>query len=82
MTSADRKVSQNMQKLAKYVSRKIDKVAGKHMAFSLLVFNIDANSRMNYCSNCSREDVHKALKSLLDSWDEGMPDIPAHEIQG
>ncbi|MGY5853600.1 MAG: hypothetical protein RTU92_08560 [Candidatus Thorarchaeota archaeon] len=79
--SPDLKISKEMQSIAKYVSRKLDKVAGKHMAFSLLVFNVEEHSRMNYCSNCDREEVYSALKALLESWEQGMPDIKAHNVQ-
>jgi len=37
---------------------------------------------MNYISNADRDDACAALKSLVHGWEQGMPDIPAHEIQG
>ena len=52
------------------------------MGFSLVVFNAEPGSRLNYVSNCDRQEVYSALKSLIAGWEDGMPDIPSHEIQG
>jgi hypothetical protein len=33
-------------------------------------------------SSASRPDSVRELKKLLDLWDQGMPDIAAHEFKG
>lgn len=78
----DRAVSESMQSLADTLNGLLEDIAGKPMGFSLIVFNAEAGSRMNYVSNCDRQEVINAMKSLLAGWEQGMPDIPAHEIQG
>jgi len=76
----DLAVSEGLQELADQVSDLIEALAGKRMGFSLLVFNTDPGSRMNYVSNCKREEVVNAMRSLLHGWEQGMPDIPAHKL--
>jgi hypothetical protein len=78
----DRKISVAMQEIAEHLDKYLENIAGEHMGFSLVVFNAVNDSRMNYVSNCSREDVYSALSSLLKGWEEGMPDIPAHKVDG
>ena len=78
----DRLVSESLRAIADELSAKLEEVTGQRMSFSLVVFNSEAGSRMNYISNCQREDAHQALKSLIHGWEQGMPDIPAHEIKG
>ena len=81
MSKADIEVSKNLKNIAKQLSKRIDKSAGKPMMFSLVIFNDEPGSEMQYISNAEREGVQKALKSLLDGWDKGMPDIPNHDKQ-
>ncbi|GAB5451855.1 MAG: hypothetical protein Hals2KO_21830 [Halioglobus sp.] len=78
----DRAVSESMQALADALHGLLEEIAGKPMGFSLIVFNAEPGSRLNYVSNCDRQEVMNAMKSLLAGWEGGMPDIPAHEIQG
>ena len=78
----DRKISEEMQNIAKHVDELLTGIAGQRMGFSLVVFNVVENSRMNYVSNCDRKEVQSALTDLLEGWKKGMPDIPAHEIDG
>ena len=80
--NADRKISVAMQKIAKQLEEHLESIAGERMGFSLVVFNVVENSRMNYVSNCDRREVQSALKDLLEGWEKGMPDIPAHEVEG
>jgi len=80
--SADKKISVAMKKIAKHLDEYLEEIAGERMAFSLVVFNVEPNSRMSYVSNCKREEAHAALKSLVMGWEKGMPDIPAHELDG
>lgn len=76
----DIEVSRGLSSLADLVQIEVEKMAGKKMGFALVVFNAEAGSRMNYVSNCDRDQVANALESLLIGWGGGMPDIPAHEI--
>ena len=82
VASPDMKVSQELQKIADELNKRLEDVAGQRMNFSLVVFNSEPGSRMNYVSNCNRDDVANAMQSLLIGWGKGMPDIPAHEVQG
>ena len=78
----DMAISENMQALAGSLSDLLEEIAGKPMGFSLVVFNAEAGSRLNYVSNCDRQEVYSALKSLISGWEAGMPNIPSHKIQG
>lgn len=79
-SNADRKISEQLRAIADELDKRLEDTAGQHMNFSLLVFETEENSRMNYISNCMREDVAQAMKSLLQGWEQGMPDIPAHKV--
>jgi hypothetical protein len=37
--------------------------------------------RASYISTVKREDSVREIKALLDDWANGLPDIPAHEVQ-
>ena len=80
MTSPENKVSQNLQAIAAEIEDRLQEVAGQRMLFSLVVFNTTPGTRMNYISNGDRDDVATALRNLLESWDQGMPDVPAHKV--
>lgn len=80
-TQAEKQLSAELQDLAKNLEAMLEKRAGKPMLFSLVVFNDEPGSRMQYISNTDRECVSDALESLLAGWRDGMPDIPAHEVQ-
>ena len=73
-------ISKELQKLAKNIDKKIHKVAGQRLGFSLVIFNNEPGARINYISNCDRKEVINALQSLLIGWGEGMPDVPAHKV--
>jgi hypothetical protein len=77
----DRAVSKQLQTLAKRISRDLQKVSGRDdIGFALVVFQTTDDSRCSYISNCERKAVADALKALLEHWSQGMPDVPAHEI--
>ncbi len=78
---ADLDISRKLKGIAEYLVKKLKKITGQDTGFMLVVFNYDDNSRTNYVSNCDRGEVKEALEELLKKWDEGMPDIPSHEIQ-
>jgi len=74
------KISVALPQLAEAIESLVFELTGEKYAFSLCIFNLKANERMNYISNCKREDVVKAWTELLKAWEKGMPDIPSHEI--
>jgi len=76
IASPDLKISKELVSIANQLDDKLREVAGERMGFSLVVFQSELGSRMNYMSNCERGNVRHALTSLLKGWDEGMPDIP------
>ncbi|MEW8200222.1 MAG: hypothetical protein AB2777_21530 [Candidatus Thiodiazotropha endolucinida] len=80
LSTPDKRVSENLQAIAARLEKELEEVAGQPMAFSLCVFNSEPGSRINYTSNCKREDVANAWLSMIDGWMDGMPDIPAHKI--
>ena len=79
--SPEEKVSIELGTIADELSARLSEVAGQHMNFSLLVFQTEPGKRMQYVSNTRRDDVIAAMKSLLHGWEQGMPDIPAHEYK-
>lgn len=80
LSTPDKKVSEQLLGIAVGLDRILEEIAGQRMSFSLVVFNAEAGSRMNYVSNCDRADVVAAMKSLIKGWEEGMPDFKAHEL--
>ena len=73
-------VSKNLQHLARLISGQLKNMTGERLGFSLVVFNNEPGERVNYVSNCDRADVAAALRELLEHWEKGMPDIPAHKV--
>lgn len=80
VSAPDKKVSESLQEIANEIMARLEQVAGQKMQFSLVVFNAEAGSRLNYVSNCDRKDVAAAWLALVEGWHLGMPDIPAHKI--
>ncbi len=79
-TDVDLRISQGLAKLAKELDLKITELAGQRVGFTLIVYNSEEGSRMNYVSNCERGQVQEALETLLFGWSVGTEDIPAHEV--
>lgn len=77
--SSARAISKHLPEIASVTYDALEAVAGKRVEFSLVVWT---EGRFNYISTADREDVKKALETLLKAWDAGMPDVPAHEVQG
>jgi len=80
ISEADRKISENLQALMAKVSADVEEIAGQPMAITMIVFNAEPGSRLNYISTCDRVQAIEVYKALLKGWGEGMPDIPAHEV--
>lgn len=81
MNKADQIVSENLQKLFKDFLTAIEKTTGELPAVSVCIFNTEPNGRVNYISNCDRSDVASAWTELLEHWEKGLPNIPAHKMQ-
>ena len=77
--SAAREVSKHLPAIASVTYDALEAVAGKRVDFSLIVWT---EGRFQYISTADRADVKAALKTLIDGWHAGMPDVPAHEVQG
>lgn len=69
-------VSEEIQSLAESIDKRLEEITGRRQNFVLVVFT---EGRANYVSNGNREEVRNELASLVKFWQEGMPDIPAHE---
>ena len=70
-------VSRDLGRIARDLDRAIEKVAGQRVAFTLLIFTA---GRANYISTAARPDSVREIRRLLEMWDAGMPDVPAHKI--
>jgi hypothetical protein len=82
-TNEDIRISMAAQDVAAALDDVLERIAGKRLGFVLLTFSLDVeHHRPTYVSNCDREQMKWAMRRLLDLWDEGMPDIPAHEVKG
>jgi len=77
MKESTLKLSKNLPVIAQIVKEMITELTGEDIGFALVVFTED---RANYISDCKREEVQKQFKHLLQLWENGMQDIPAHEI--
>lgn len=73
----DRKVSEEMQALARKLDDMLRDIAGEPLAFTLLVYT---EPRASYISNATREESVREIKHLLALWEQGMPDVPAHKF--
>lgn len=77
----DLRLSKNLRGIAGELDRLLERGAGGPVLFSLIVWNSKAGSRVQYVANVTRPDATKGLEELLARWKEGMPDVPAHEVQ-
>lgn len=72
-------LSEHLQDIARELDRRIKEVAGERVAFTLLVFT---EGRASYISTAARAESVREIRHLLELWEQGMPDIPAHEVRG
>lgn len=79
MSDAIRKVSLELRAIADELEARIEAVAGERVAFSLFVWTA---GRCNYISTAQRPEVIQVLEGMIAGWRKGMPDIPAHKIEG
>ena len=71
------KLSAELETIANELSARIAEVLGERCGFTLMVFS---GKRAQYVSNCDRQESVDQIKSLLDYWGAGGPDIPAHKV--
>jgi predicted transcriptional regulator len=72
-------LSKDLKDIAKRLDAMIEQSAGQRVAFTLMVYT---DGRASYLSTASREDGIREMKKLIELWEAGMPDIPAHKISG
>lgn len=73
-------VSEELQTVAAVIDDALANIAGKRVGFSLFIWT---EERAQYVSNSTqRKEIQTAVRAVLDGWDQGMPDIPAHEVRG
>lgn len=74
-----RKVSRSAKDLAKIVDALLqDATEGHQVPFLLVMLTYP---RATYVASVKREDAIRELKRLLKYWEEGGPDVAAHELQ-
>lgn len=73
--TASLSISRELQTIAKELDERLTAIAGKRVAFSLLIWSDDVS---NYISTGERKDVIIAMRELLQHWESGAKDIPAH----
>lgn len=82
-------ISQSLQPMADAIESVLDRAAGEHVGFALLVFKMGDpavhGQRAQYVSNVDRPTMIKALEELLECWKAGevrgpvgMPDLDRH----
>jgi hypothetical protein len=79
MSNLASKVSLALPGIGNQIDKQLEEAAGERLAFTLVVYTPE---RANYIGNCNRDEAAKALAEMLNGWNAGMPDIPAHKISG
>lgn len=64
-----------LQDIAQSLSDVLSDVAGEPVPFVLVV---QSDKIAQYVSNCDRKDGRELIESLLERWEAGRADIPAH----
>lgn len=72
-------ISLGLQDIARGLDHVIAGVAGERVAWSLIVYT---EGRASYVSTAPRDDAVREIKRLVECWEQGMPDVPAHDYQG
>ena len=70
-------LSRGLKQIAEDLDKAIEAAAGERVAFTLVVFT---EGRASYVSSASRADSIREMRHLLDQWEAGVPDIPAHKV--
>ena len=79
MNEGTLRLSKALPDIAAELDQRIEDLAGERRAFTLLVFT---EGRASYISSCERQESVREMKKLLELWEQGMPDVKAHEVQG
>ncbi len=79
MNAGTLQLSRDLQNIGQALDRVIEKSAGERVAFTLIVFT---EGRASYLSTAKRDASVREIKRLLELWEAGMPDVPAHEVNG
>lgn len=80
MSDAMTRTSLALRTIAEKLDSVLQRVAGRRMGFSLIVWNESGAERANYISNSPRPEVACALEELLKRWKAGMPDVSGHDV--
>ena len=73
--TASARLSVRLQDIAQSLSDVLSDVVGEPEPFVLV---LQADKIAQYVSNCDRKDGRELIESLLERWDAGRADIPAH----
>lgn len=73
--TASARLSVRLQDIAQSLSDVLSDVVGEPVPFALV---LQADKIAQYVSNCDRKDGRELIESLLERWDAGCADIPAH----
>jgi hypothetical protein len=73
--TASARLSVRLQDIAQSLSDVLSDVVGEPVPFVLV---LQADKIAQYVSNCDRKDGRELIESLLERWDAGRADIPAH----
>lgn len=76
--TASARLSVRLQDIAQSLSDVLSDVVGEPVPFVLV---LQADKIAQYVSNCDRKDGRELIESLLERWDAGRADIPAHYNQ-
>jgi len=80
VSAADKRISEDLQRLAALLEGQLELIAGEPVAFCLVVFQTEDDSATSYVSNADREEIKDGLEQLLEHWKTNELDIPAHEL--
>ena len=84
MDERDLRISRKLQKIMRKVEQLIAKEVGEELGVTLVVhpwLKPDEPARdaeMQYISNMPRDHMQGSLRSIVQKWDAGVPDIPPH----
>lgn len=80
-TEADFAVSRDLQNAARWLDKRLERVAGERYGFCLITFGFGEAGVTSYVSNVERADAIDALTELLNRWRANDPDPPVHTRQ-
>ena len=78
-TEADFAVSRDLQNAARWLDKRLKRIAGEPYGFCLITFGFGEAGIASYVSNAERKEVIEALQVLLKGWQANEPDAPIHE---